>query len=45
MPFGCSVKGIDHPGVVVYKVCTDAKSRCEGAIASLTLVPEDFTLE
>ena len=45
MQFGCSVKPIEYPAVVVYKVATDPKSKSQGTIVSLAFVPKDFTLE
>jgi hypothetical protein len=45
MQFGCSVKPIEYPAVVLYKVTTDPKSKSQGAIVSLAFVPKDFTLE
>ena len=45
MQFGCSVKPIEYPSVVVYKVAIDPKSKSQGIIVSLAFVPKDFTLE
>jgi len=45
MQFGCGIKPVEYPAVVVYKVADDPKSKAQGTVVSLAFVPRDFTLE
>lgn len=44
MQFGCGIKPIEIPAVVIYRAKPDAKAKTAGEIVSLDFVPKTFTL-
>ena len=45
LQFGCGMKNVDVPAVVVYKVSTEAKAKVAGELVSLEFVPKTFQLD
>jgi tetratricopeptide (TPR) repeat protein len=45
LQIGCTLKPVEYPGVIVYKVSADPKSKIQGTILSIEFMPKDFTLE
>jgi len=42
--FGCGIKPVEIPAVVIYRLKPDAKAKSAGEIVSLDFVPKTFTL-
>ncbi len=45
MNFNCGMKALSQPIVVIYKDLADAKSKTDGTLVSIEVVPNDFKLD
>jgi len=45
MNFNCVMKAVEQPVVAIYKYAPDAKTKTDGILISLELVPEDYRIK
>ena len=45
LQFGCGMKNVDVPAVVIYKVSTETKAKVAGELISVEFVPKAFQLD
>jgi hypothetical protein len=45
LQLGCTLKPVEYPAVIVYKLSSDPRSKSQGTILSVEFMPKDFTLD